>query len=390
MGAAVRHLLSVAALAILPLTGAAQTQNAPSQQPGTVSLPSAPMFMGGFSRPIFQGGFAHPIYPGGFGRSTPLRVPQPVGGPTLQSKPEGVDQVAPPPADAAAVSRPRTDEHDHDNCTGACADEHAEHGHSVDKPAAVPVQETSPSPRDQLLAKLKPEFNEEAFKRANRPEAGAAPSCVKCHSDKSKFVKRNDQAPKPTLNDLRLLGRLNDTHIINAVDHSHPTAHPPARPPEVQPDPQVAQAAMISAAPAAAADSFRDHLKTQPDDFHAMRLYALALLSSKHPQEAADAMAKAYESDPLLAKEPIDLKAAGFEGARVAALVKAAEDAARQSKSSAGWLLAAVLHQAKGSQAQAFAALDSSRRLGLNADVADWLTAQLKKSPERVVQAGSK
>jgi hypothetical protein len=383
----VRHLLSLAALTVLPFTAAAQTQ-APSAQPGKMSLPTGKVFSGGFSRPVFQSGFAHPIYPNGFSRmasgsgpSTGIRSsrgPTPIAEPLIQAAADSRARQA----DAAAGSR--TSAPDMSGQRSRADDLPMGMGTSLpaavrgaDMPAGASMQESSGAlaNRNELISKI--------AEAATPPP----PPRDRCCCSRSNVI--STAAAVRAARDTHL--QQMDTHLVANEDRRFPSVHPETHMADnAMASKPAPQEAAVGSAPAAAADSLREHLQSDPDDFHAMRLLAVSLLNSKRPQEAAKTMAKAYESDPLLAKEPIDLKAAGFEGARAVALAKSAEDAARQSKGSAGWLLVAVLHQSRGSQSQALAALDNARRAGLNADVRDWLAAELKKSPERLAQAGSK
>jgi hypothetical protein len=378
----VRHLVSIAALAILPLTSVAQTQGPPTQ-PAKMSLPTGSVFRGGFSRPAFQTGFAHPIYPNGFprmaGGSGSGHGIRSSPGPTPRSEPiiqAAADSARARQSDAAAG--PRAGAPDMQFRAGDTPMQSSLPGEvrGAEVPAAsAPMGEPSgvSAARSELMSRI--------------AESVPPPPRDKCCCSRSTVI--TTAAAVRSARDMHL--RQADMHLVANEDRSTPSVRPEMHVTDAVAAPKpLPQEAAVGSAPAAAAESLREHLQTDPDDFHAMRLLAVSLLNSKHAQEAAQTMAKAYASDPLLAKEPIDLKAAGFEGARAAALVKSAEDAARQSKGPAGWLLAAVLHQARGSQSQALTALDNARRAGLNADVRDWLAAELKKSPERPAQAGSK
>ncbi len=98
-------------------------------------------------------------------------------------------------------------------------------------------------------------------------------------------------------------------------------------------------------------------------------------------------MSKAYESDPLLSKEPIDLKGMGFSSSQSTTLIASAAAAARTSKTPQAWLLAATIYQAQGSKSQALTALEKSRAAGLNADVTDWFTAELQEKARAAAEA---
>jgi hypothetical protein len=411
-----RYLIAIGAATVLSLAGIASAQNStprPGQAPGKTSLPTKPLYRGGFQRPIFRGGFPRIMPDVRLVPTTndPQAAPAPSSSPTqilddndllpseLQREADADLRLNSPGAPATVPA------HTHDEageCTGACANL-PDHHHDAKAEAKEP---TTANPKvNDLLAKIRPPdkpapaaptFDQAAFDRANKPGAGSAASCVACHTDKSKFFRRPPSAtpdtprPGPSAKELaREFRQRPDTRVMNVQDRG--LSMPPAAAPSTWHEPMdkdnSSNSDLVGRAPGTAVEPLRDHLKDQPDDFHAMRQLALALLGSKHAQEAADMMAKAYESDPLLSKEPIDLKPLGIDAPRLNNLIRAASDAARQSNSSKSWLLAVVLYQAQGSQSQAISALDKARHAGLNSDVSDWFTEALKRKPERVADA---
>jgi hypothetical protein len=416
MEAALRQLIAIGAATILSIAGVASAQNSTPQQgkgPGKTSLPTTPIFRGGFQRPIFQGGFAR-IMP------TVRQVPtttDPSPAPTPSSLNQVLDdndllpnelQAANPgvnnaPADTrlsnpGAPATGATHTHAAGECTGDCAND-PDHHHDAKAESKAPLTQNAKL-NDLLTSVRTPEkpaagtFDKAAFDRANKPGAGSAPSCVACHTDKSKFVKKDpavDNRPKVSARELaRAFEKRNDMRLTNMQERATspmPAAMTASSAHEPMDQSDQSESDIVGRAPGSAVEPLRDHLKDQPDDFHAMRRLALALLGSKHAQEAADMMAKAYEADPLLCKEPIDTKALGLDKPRLMNLVKLASEAARQSNTSKAWLLATVLYQAQGSQSQALSALDNARHAGLNSDVSDWFAAELKRKPERLAEA---
>jgi hypothetical protein len=118
----------------------------------------------------------------------------------------------------------------------------------------------------------------------------------------------------------------------------------------------------------AAVGQLRTYLAEYPDDFHAVRLLALALLANKNAPESAAVMAGAYTGDPLLAGEPVDLTALSLDRARTNALITAAQSVASRSGGNA-WLVTVVLHQGAGDMPKARAALQRAAKAGLSPEV---------------------
>lgn len=128
---------------------------------------------------------------------------------------------------------------------------------------------------------------------------------------------------------------------------------------------------------AAALEDLAAHVKTYPDDFHAQRLLALAHLVDRDTATAAATMAKAYESDPLLVNEPLDLAACGLESSQVPPLLSLALSHANKDPAKAH-LLTLVLQQAQGHKDKAKATLERARKAGLSPELADLFAEALR------------
>ncbi|HYE62429.1 MAG TPA: hypothetical protein VD997_10565 [Phycisphaerales bacterium] len=113
--------------------------------------------------------------------------------------------------------------------------------------------------------------------------------------------------------------------------------------------------------------SLREHVKANPDDFRARRDLALAELNFHRPADAARTIAAAYASDPLLAREPMNLAALGLDDTTSRSLATLAHNTAIRANTSDTWLLVIVLRQAQGQLVQAIAACDKAEKAGLDA-----------------------
>lgn len=125
---------------------------------------------------------------------------------------------------------------------------------------------------------------------------------------------------------------------------------------------------LVGRDPEGAVAQLRAYLAAYPDDFHAVRGYALALLARKDAVGAAPVMASAYSADPLLVREPIDPVALGLGERQITAMVTAAQSTASRTGGNA-WLLVVVLHQGQGDLAKAGAALGRAKGAGLPPDL---------------------
>ncbi len=143
-------------------------------------------------------------------------------------------------------------------------------------------------------------------------------------------------------------------------------------------------ASLIGRDPDAAVGQLRTYLAEYPDDFHAVRLLALALLANKNAPEAAAIMAGAYVGDPLLAGEPVDLTALSLDARQTGGLISAAQSIASRTGGNA-WLLAVVLHQGAGDMPKARAALQRAAKTGLSPEVVGAIEGSLggPASPRR-------
>jgi hypothetical protein len=132
-----------------------------------------------------------------------------------------------------------------------------------------------------------------------------------------------------------------------------------------------------------AVGQLRAYLAEYPDDFHAMRLLAVALLANKSAPEAAAVAARAYAGDPLLAGEPLDLTSLALDAPRTRALVTEAQSTAGRGRGNA-WLLAVVLHQGAGDAGQARSALQRAAKAGLAHETVEAFEAALPgAAPQR-------
>jgi hypothetical protein len=127
---------------------------------------------------------------------------------------------------------------------------------------------------------------------------------------------------------------------------------------------------LVGTKPEAAISQLQAYLAAYPDDFHAMRMLGLALLANRNVSEAAAAMARAYEADPLLVKDAIVPSELGLDGGKVAAMVQAAQASASKTGVNA-WLMALVLQQGQGQTSQALATLEKAKRAKLSPELAN-------------------
>jgi hypothetical protein len=380
---------------ILLVVGAAAAQTVSDQTPTKAALPTRPIFQGGFSRPIYQGGFPR-IMPFGLPNMHP-DIPR--DNPAVIDAPDRIRPAAdsPAPTPAAAVVADADHAHDqvstaaqtaadHAGCTGACADD-----------SHQPVPEGS---ADNILDALRHGDSDNLLKsieKAGQPPIPVQPTlsakdaayCMKCHHNGIPVAKGQSVRAQPP--DLRIRTDIIFRRLNNGTEvgmgappdmRLHTTDNEVSSVPSISKDDEqdaFTNTELVGNAPARAVDALRAYTQSHPDDFRAMRLLALAHLGSKHPQDAAAVINKAYASDPLLSKEPIDPKALALDPTRLTALANAAAAAARLSNTSQAWLLAATVYQAQNAKRQALNALESASKAGLDADVADWLAAELKK-----------
>jgi tetratricopeptide (TPR) repeat protein len=128
-----------------------------------------------------------------------------------------------------------------------------------------------------------------------------------------------------------------------------------------------------------AVSAFRDYVKAEPTDHQAKRLYAMALVENKEFDDAVSMMSLAYRQDPGLAGQPIDAESLGLEDSRIRNMLTKIVAFGHRSDRASAWLTAAVLMQAEGRQKQALAMVEKARKAGLDAEVADPLSAELKR-----------
>jgi hypothetical protein len=367
--------------------------------PTKASVPTGHVYQGGFQQPIYPTGFRqfsrtgwmHPIYPNGFARIMPLGLPK-----------IPKDAIGHTKADIAAGDPKRfLKQGDTPDTTPVSRQPMPEPGPAIRSgpsfkdnraPAPAPAPMTAPTP-------IRTPLDAAAALRALQQPPPVQEEARKCNHNRAEGIVEADMRRQIRINERRGHEPTGNEHTY---DHTREfglgmdTAHQPVT--AVGPDSShatqdadaFADPDVVGREPARAVDLLRAHVAANPEDFRAARMLSIALLMTKHAQDAAETMAKAYESDPLLCKEPIDTKQMGLDTARVNNLVKTAGDAARQSNSAKAWLLATSLYQAQGTQPLALSSLEKARKAGLNPDVSDWFAAELKKPAPQVTAATTK
>ena len=127
-----------------------------------------------------------------------------------------------------------------------------------------------------------------------------------------------------------------------------------------------AMEAMQAGKTSIAIDRFLEHLKTNTDDFVAMRLIGMMYLEEKQPSEAASRIAFAYKRMPELARRPIDAADLRVDSARLREMVVKASRYANKMKTGSGWLMVTVLMQAEGRTEFALTNLAKAEAAGLD------------------------
>jgi hypothetical protein len=378
----------IAGLAVLLVAGTALGQESKKQRPvpGRASLPSAPMFRGGFAR--IGPGLPQPpkstptaAVPAG---ATSASLPQALGrGHDDHDTGASVTNTGSPDSNQAAASEHH---HDHGGCTGQCDTDH-------DAPAAQAKPEQAP-------VSIKIENGEVHLVQNTEPRPATEPTaprsaprgsyCASCHPNGLPQAKAsggsrvsNPDTRIAAIRDLRLQGSAGDRHLLagTGIIGTSGQARPPAPPETPGAAPAVEQPTLASV------EDLSARLGAHPDDFHLMRELAVAQLAAKNPRQAAETMAKAYKADPLLSKEPLDAKALGLSKSALSGLANAASTNAKASKTPQAWLLAAVMLQAQDARPQALVAVDGARNAGLDADLCDWMATSLKAKPKQLADA---
>lgn len=140
----------------------------------------------------------------------------------------------------------------------------------------------------------------------------------------------------------------------------------PVVPPRELTELDYAMDAMQSGKTSIAIDKFLEHLKTNTDDFVAMRLIGMMYLEEKQPSEAASRIAFAYKRMPELARRPIDAAELRLDSGRLREMVVRASKYANKMKTGSGWLLVTVLMQAEGRTEFALTNLAKAEAAGLD------------------------
>ncbi len=140
----------------------------------------------------------------------------------------------------------------------------------------------------------------------------------------------------------------------------------PVVPPRELTEIDYAMDAMQTGKTSIAIDRFLEHLKTNTDDFVAMRLIGMMYLEEKQPSEAASRIAFAYKRMPELARRPIDAADLRLDSARLREMVVKASKYANKMKTGSGWLMVTVLMQAEGRTEFALANLAKAEAAGLD------------------------
>lgn len=140
----------------------------------------------------------------------------------------------------------------------------------------------------------------------------------------------------------------------------------PVVPPRELTEIDYAMDAMQSGKTSIAIDRFLEHLKTNTDDFVAMRLIGMMYLEEKQPSEAASRIAFAYKRMPELARRPIDAAELRLDSPRLREMVVKASKYANKMKTGSGWLMVTVLMQAEGRTEFALTNLAKAEAAGLD------------------------
>jgi hypothetical protein len=156
--------------------------------------------------------------------------------------------------------------------------------------------------------------------------------------------------------------------------------------PAVQPTPltdvDIAKYELRNAQAESAVKNLRNYLKTRVDDAQAMRMLAVALLETKHFDDAAAMFRQVYRTDPGLASEPIDALDLGIDESDLRRMVNSSVTYAHRVNSASSWLTVAALMQAEGRKAQAKDMLGRAEKLGLEAIIAAPMKSALEQTQQ--------
>lgn len=146
---------------------------------------------------------------------------------------------------------------------------------------------------------------------------------------------------------------------------STPSAPTAAPTPPPTPD-EIARAAMGVGRYADAVEALKLHLKSEPTDPEAMRRLGIAHLFTRAWDPGFAQIAKAYQTDPVLADVPLTAAELNIRPDLLRELTGRVVTRARQGHSSDAWLTAAVLMQSRGLTEQAIAMLEAAKNAGLD------------------------
>lgn len=124
--------------------------------------------------------------------------------------------------------------------------------------------------------------------------------------------------------------------------------------------------------------ALRKHLREKPDDGHAMRALAVALIETKALDDASGMMRQAYRTDTHLVAEPLFPASLAYTDKAYRSLVTRTVAYAHRVDTASAWLVVSVLMQGEGRDANAKAMLEKAAKVGLEQTIADGLRAEFK------------
>src|SRR5262249_22829390 len=158
-----------------------------------------------------------------------------------------------------------------------------------------------------------------------------------------------------------------------------PQAQQPSQPHTPPSDLEIGLSDMSAGEWDAAIIRLRKHLKAHPDDTHALRYLAVALLETKRFDDASALMRQAYRTDPALARDPIPALDLGLGEAELRRIVSSAVLYAHRVNSASAWLTVAALMQAEGREKIAATMLERAQKQGLEHAIVDPMRGALQQ-----------
>lgn len=142
---------------------------------------------------------------------------------------------------------------------------------------------------------------------------------------------------------------------------------------EVAVDPlvELAAARMHNGNYDSAAKVLREYTRSNPDDAGAWRWLAMALAADRQTKEATYTFLRAYELNDSMAELPLEYEAMGFTEGDLREMTGRVLTFARNTKSASAYLMAAVLMDTRGLDAQSKKLIAEARASGLDATLAD-------------------